>query len=65
MSFEDLKVRAAMFFEQSVYQPETLHEIQELLREQVSALQATGQPVPEDLMQLELRLEKVLESPAE
>lgn len=58
MSFEQIKARIALLLEESTYQPEDLHEARELLREQVAELRAQNQSVPQDLLDLEKRLDK-------
>ena len=63
MSFEDLKVRIAMMLDGMVHQPEDLHEMQELLREELANLRALGLPVPEDLAALEEQLQTQLNLP--
>ncbi len=65
MSFEDLKVRIAMMLDGMVHQPEDLHEMQERLREELSNLRSLGLPLPEDLVQLESRLEAELKLPGD
>lgn len=63
MSFEDLKVRISMMLDGMVHQPEDLHEMQERLREELANLRALGLPLPDDLVQLEDRLEQHLNLP--
>ncbi|MGU3401425.1 hypothetical protein ACLBWS_17090 [Brucellaceae bacterium D45D] len=58
MAFEDIKAEIALLFEQMVNQPEDAHEIHETVREKLNALRASGLPLPEDLVELEQRLEK-------
>ncbi|WP_343313246.1 hypothetical protein AAIB41_10300 [Brucella sp. BE17] len=58
MAFEDIKAEIALLFEQMVNQPEDVHEIRETVREKLNALRASGMPLPEDLVELEQRLEK-------
>lgn len=60
MAFEDLKVRLLMILDEATHQPEDLHDLQEELREEISGLTAQGLPVPDDLSQLEQRLEATL-----
>ena len=57
MSFEPLKARIALMLEEATYQPEDLHEARELLREQMAELRAQNQSVPDDLQDLEKRLD--------
>lgn len=63
MSFEDLKVRIAMLLEIGTHQPEDLHELQETVREELSELRSSGLPIPDDLAELEKRLEDQLNLP--
>ena len=58
MSFEQIKARIALMLEEATYQPEDLHEARELLREQMAELRAQNQTVPEDLQDLERRLDE-------
>ncbi len=63
MSFEDLKVRIAMLLDGMVNQPEDLHELQEKIREELAGFRAMGLPLPDDLVELEDRLESQLNLP--
>lgn len=58
MAFEDIKAEIALLFEQMVNQPQDVHEIRETVREKLNALKATGMPLPEDLVELEKRIEQ-------
>ena len=58
MSFEQIKARIALMLEEATYQPEDLHEAREVLREQMAELRAQNQTVPEDLQDLERRLDE-------
>ena len=60
MSFEQIKARIALMLEEATYQPEDLHEAREVLREQMAELRAQNQSVPEDLQELEKKLDEVL-----
>lgn len=60
MSFEDLKARIAMIMDAGTHQPEDLHEAQESLREHLAEMRAMGLPLPQDLVELEVQLEKLL-----
>ena len=57
MAFEDIKAEIALLFEQMVNQPQDAHEIRETVREKLNALRAAGLPLPEDLVELEKRIE--------
>lgn len=63
MPFEALKVRIRMLLEEATHQPEDLHELQETLREELAELRSSGLPLPQDLVDLELELEKRLNLP--
>jgi len=60
MSFEDLKVGIQMLLEQMTDRPEDAHELQEMLREKLAEMRGLGLPLPEDLVELEKRLEQDL-----
>ncbi|MCX2695481.1 MULTISPECIES: hypothetical protein [Brucella/Ochrobactrum group] len=62
MAFEDIKAEIALLFEQMVNQPQDVHEIRETVREKLNALKATGMPLPEDLVELEKRIEQDFDS---
>lgn len=57
MAFEEYKARLSMLLEKMINQPEDVHELNAQVREIISELRATGQPVPEDLKELERQLE--------
>ncbi len=63
MAFEALKIRLLMMLDEATHQPEDLHELQEELREEIAGFKAQGLPVPEDIIQLEARLETTLNLP--
>ena len=58
MAFEEIKAEIALLFREMVNQPEDAHEIREILREKLNALKASGMPLPEDLVELEQRIER-------
>ena len=60
MSFEDLKVGIQMLLEQMTERPEDAHELQEILREKLAEMRGLGLPLPDDLVELEKRLEQDL-----
>ncbi|GAA5539793.1 MULTISPECIES: hypothetical protein [Brucella/Ochrobactrum group] len=62
MAFEDIKAEIALLFEQMVNQPQDAHEIRETVREKLNALRANGLPLPDDLVELEKRIEKDFDS---
>lgn len=58
MAFEDLITRINMLFVEMENQPEDAAELLEQIRLELNRLRATGQPLPEDLVKLEERLEQ-------
>lgn len=58
MAFEEIKAEIGLLFEQMVNQPQDVHEIRETIREKLRLLRATGMPVPQDLVELEKRIEQ-------
>jgi len=56
MAFEEIKAEIALLFEQMVNQPEDNHELAETIREKLNTMRASGLPLPEDLVDLENRL---------
>ena len=58
MAFEDLITRINMLFVEMENQPEDAAELLEQIRLELNRLRATGQPLPEDLVKLEERLER-------
>lgn len=63
MSFETFKASVYSLLDEIAGQPEDLHVLQERLRETLSQMQAMGQPMPEDLVELEHWLEEELQRP--
>lgn len=57
MAFEDLIARITLFLSEVEHQPEDDHERLEQLHLELNQLRATGQPLPDDLVRLEKRLE--------
>jgi hypothetical protein len=58
MALEQLKAQIALLMEQMVNQPEDAYEMHEQLREKLVELRALGMPLPQDLVDLERRLEE-------
>lgn len=58
MAFEEIKAEIGLLFEQMVNQPQDVHEVRETIREKLRLLRATGMPVPQDLVELEKRIEQ-------
>ena len=57
MALEEIKAQISLLLEQMVNQPEDQHEVQEQLRERLNEMRAMGMPLPDDLVELERRLE--------
>jgi predicted nucleic acid-binding Zn-ribbon protein len=57
MALEEIKAQISLLLEQMVNQPEDTHEVQEQLRERLNEMRAMGMPLPDDLVELERRLE--------
>jgi predicted nucleic acid-binding Zn-ribbon protein len=58
MAFEQIKAQIALLLEEMIEQPEDAHEVHEQLREKLSELRAMGMPLPDDLVELEKRLDE-------
>ena len=58
MSFEDLKAELALLMIEMENQPQDMHELYEKVHEKLSELKAFGMPVPEDLVELDERLQQ-------
>jgi len=58
MAFESLQAQLAMLINQINTQPEDAHELYERIRQLLSDLKATGQPLPADLVEFETRMEE-------
>ncbi len=61
MALESFKAQISLLLEEMVNQPEDEHEIQEQLREKLRELRAMGLPLPDDLVELEKRLDDDLD----
>jgi hypothetical protein len=57
MAFERLKAEISLLVTQMENQPDDKHEVYLQLREKLNEMRVTGMPLPEDLLQLERRLE--------
>jgi hypothetical protein len=57
MAFEAIKSQIETLLERMENQPEDKHEVYLQLHEKLNEWRATGQPVPEDLLELEQALE--------
>lgn len=56
MAFEAIKAEIRALLEQSIDEPEDLHELHEQLLERLNQMRATGMPLPDDLVALEREL---------
>jgi hypothetical protein len=54
----DFAIDISLLFEQMVEQPEDAHELAAQIREMLNEMKATGMPLPEDLVELERKLEE-------
>lgn len=63
MAFEDLITRINMLFVEMENQPQDATELLEQIRLELNQMKATGQPLPQDLVELEQRLEREFLSP--
>lgn len=57
MALEQLKAQISLLLEEMVNQPQDEHEVHEQLREKLAELRAMGLPLPDDLVELERRLD--------
>lgn len=57
MALEMIKAQIAVLLQEMVNQPEDAHELQEQIREKLAELRAQGLPLPDDLVDLETRLD--------
>jgi len=58
MAFEELKAQIGALLSELEDQPEDKHELYELIREKLAQMRAMGMPLPDDLVELETRLER-------
>ena len=63
MALEDLKTQIAYLLTSIEDNPEDVHELHELIRQKLAQIKALGLPLPDDLVELERRLEEGLENP--
>lgn len=56
MAFEQLQAEISLLLNQINEQPEDLHELYEMLHQKLNEMRATGQPLPQDLVELERKL---------
>ncbi|MEX3010316.1 hypothetical protein [Hoeflea sp. TYP-13] len=65
MAFDDLITKINMLFVEMENQPEDATQLLEQIRLELNKLRATGQPLPDDLVKLEERLEREFEAQAQ
>jgi len=65
MAFDDLVLSINLLVSEMENEPEDAHEILERLHLQLNQLRATGLPLPDDLVELEKRLERDFQKPAQ
>lgn len=58
MAFEEIIARINLMVGELEAQPEDAHEILEMIHQELNQFKATGQPLPEDLANLERKLEE-------
>ena len=63
MALEELQAQINLLVSQINNQPEDVHEIYELLHQKLNELRSTGQPLPQDLIELEKRMLKEFPRP--
>ena len=57
MAFEDILARIQLLLTEMQNQPADEHELLEQVHAELAQLKSTGQPLPEDLVELEKQLE--------
>jgi len=62
MAFEELKAQIGALLSELEDQPEDKHELYQLIREKLAQMRAMGMPLPDDLVELETRLEREFQS---
>ena len=63
MALEELQAQINLLVSQINNQPEDVHEIYEMLHQKLNELRSTGQPLPQDLLDLEKRILKEFPKP--
>ena len=63
MALEELQAQISLLVSQINNQPEDVHELYELLHQKLSELRLAGQPLPQDLIDLEKRMLKEFPKP--
>lgn len=64
MALEDLEARLAYLLTSIEENPEDLHELHELVQQKLQQLKAMGLPLPDDLVELQRRLEEDFGTPS-
>jgi hypothetical protein len=62
MAFEDIQAEVGLLLTRMQNEPEDRHELYLQIMQKLSELKAYGMPLPEDLVQLEKRLEAEFEA---
>ncbi len=57
MALEELKAQIALLLTSLEDNPEDIHELHEVIRQKLAQITAMGLPMPQDLVDLEKRLE--------
>ena len=63
MALEELQSQISLLVSQINNQPEDVHELYELLHQKLNELRGTGQPLPQDLIDLEKKMLKEFPRP--
>ena len=57
MAFDDIRAKIIDLLEKMTNQPHDMHELEEMVRERLNELRAEGMPLPDDLVDLEKKLD--------
>ena len=57
MAFDDIRAKIIDLLEKMTNQPHDMHELEEMVRERLNELRAEGMPLPDDLVELEGKLD--------
>jgi len=63
MALDELQSQISLLVSQINNQPEDVHELYELLHQKLNELRGTGQPLPQDLIDLEKKMLKEFPRP--
>ena len=63
MALEELQSQISLLVSQINNQPEDVHELYEQLHQKLNEFRSTGQPLPQDLIDLEKRMLKEFPKP--